>query len=232
MWYFWASVTSLIGGLPWCFEQNCSIWLLAREWKWVELLVFGSREELQLCCLAHGQNRPHQAPLAPLRPSPCLPTPQQQADCTQGKKLFPYLRMWAVWLHEAKWFVFCRVDGTQLRKTAMCHVFSTHTLPWDTAANSSFSAPHRDDDFWDHSHCPGLHRQLQGHKQSCKGLQPSPAQVLAAGPDFLWYLYRSLPAKCDFMIRNHWTITTLHCTLHSSAVIFLLLVAFSFLIFS
>lgn len=88
MWYFWASVTSLIGGLPWCFEQNCSIWLLAREWKWVELLVFGSREELQLRCLAHGQNRPHQPPLAPLRPSPRLPIPQQQADCTQGRNCF------------------------------------------------------------------------------------------------------------------------------------------------
>lgn len=62
----------------------------------------------------------------------------------------------------------------------MFHVFSMLTLPWDTAASSSFAAAHQDDDLGDYSHNPGLFLQLQAHKQRCENLQPSLAHVPAA----------------------------------------------------
>lgn len=40
IWFFWVSVTSPIGGLPWCFEPTCGVWLLASERKQAELLAF------------------------------------------------------------------------------------------------------------------------------------------------------------------------------------------------
>lgn len=46
----------------------------------------------------------------------------------------------------------------------MFHVFSMLTLPWDTAASSSFAAAHQDDGLGDYRHYPGLLLQLQAHR--------------------------------------------------------------------
>lgn len=139
MWYFWVSVTSPIGGLPWYFEPNCGIWLLASERKRAELLAFrrvwgGIASELASTQVQRTGSIGHwEDVLAFLRwgsPSTHFLIPLEQTDCSQGRNNFRTLWVWAVWLCEAKGRVFYCACGTLFRKIAVFHISPVLTVPW------------------------------------------------------------------------------------------------------